>query len=62
MGAVPNSKVGPRRKRLRRTHDKLTPPALVRCQTCNAYHQPHHICPTCGSYRGMRVIDLEDEG
>ena len=62
MGAVPKSKVGPQRKRQRRTHYKLTPPALVRCATCNAFHQPHHVCPTCGTYQGYRVIEIEDEG
>ena len=61
MGAVPNSKVGPKRKRQRRTHYKLTAVTLVRCGTCQAYHRPHHLCPTCGTYQGVQVIDLSEE-
>ncbi len=61
MGAVPKSRIGPRRRRLRRTHYKLRPVALVRCQTCQEFHRPHHVCPNCGSFRGVEVIAVEEE-
>ncbi len=61
MGAVPKSKVGPRRKRQRRTHYKLSPVAIVRCSNCNEYRQPHHVCPACGTYRGMQVVRVDEE-
>jgi large subunit ribosomal protein L32 len=61
MGAVPNSRIGPRRKRLRRTHYKAALVALVPCETCGQLHRPHHVCPFCGSYRGVEVIRIEDE-
>ncbi len=27
-----------------------------RCSSCGAPTLPHHICPSCGSYRGRPVI------
>ncbi len=61
MGAVPKSRVGPRRRRLRRTHYKLRSVALARCETCGEWHRPHHVCPYCGSFRGVEVIEMEEE-
>jgi large subunit ribosomal protein L32 len=61
MGAVPKSRIGPRRKRLRRTHYKMAPVAMVRCETCHEYHRPHHVCHNCGSYRGVEIISQEEE-
>jgi large subunit ribosomal protein L32 len=61
MGAVPKSKIGPRRKRLRRTHYKLEAVRLVPCSTCNELHRPHHMCPNCGSYRGIEIVDMSEE-
>jgi large subunit ribosomal protein L32 len=61
MGAVPKSKVGPRRKRLRRTHYKIEAVALAPCPTCGEPHRPHHVCPSCGSYRGIQVLELNED-
>jgi len=24
-------------------------------------HQPHHVCPHCGNYRGVEVIKVAEE-
>jgi len=61
MGALPKSRISPRRRRARRTHYKLEPVKLVRCSTCDAWHRPHHVCQTCGTYRGVVVIDEESD-
>ena len=61
MGAVPKSRVGPRRKRLRRTHYKAKMPAMVRCETCGDYKRPHHVCMLCGTYRGIEILAIDDE-
>lgn len=58
MGAVPKSRIGPRRRRLRRTHFKLGPVALVQCSTCAALIPPHRVCPDCGSLHGVRVVEV----
>lgn len=60
MGALPKSRISPRRRRARRTHYKIEAVKLVPCTSCSAMHRPHHLCPACGSYRGMQVIARED--
>ena len=61
MGAVPKSRISPRRRRMRRTHYKAARIHLVRCETCDAYHRPHHVCPACGVHRGVQVLPVEEE-
>lgn len=61
MGAAPKSRIGPRRRRLRRTHYKLAKLNLVRCETCESLMRPHVVCQTCGSFRGVRYIGATDE-
>ena len=60
MGAVPKSRIGPRRRRLRRTHYKMAPLALAPCETCGELCRPHHVCPNCGSHRGVEIIKMEE--
>lgn len=61
MGALPKSRISPRRRRARRTHYKIEPIKLVRCETCDGWHRPHFVCQTCGTYRGMQVIEEEQD-
>ena len=35
-------------------------PVLVACNTCGEPHVVHHVCPTCGYYRGRQVIVIEE--
>lgn len=35
------------RKAKRRTHDKLSAPAMVKC-SCGEYKLAHRACPSCG--------------
>ncbi|NLM37818.1 MAG: 50S ribosomal protein L32 [Firmicutes bacterium] len=50
------------RGRLRRTHWKLDLVSLSRCDQCQAPRLPHHACPSCGSYRGRKVLEVKTEG
>lgn len=61
MGAVPKSRISPRRRRARRTHYKAAPVRLVRCDSCGELALPHHVCPACGSLRGVEVIKVAEE-
>ena len=45
----------------RRSHDHLKKPALSTCSHCNEPKQPHHVCLSCGNYRGRAVIRKEEE-
>ena len=40
----------------RRTHKKLSQPAVSICPQCKATKRPHAVCPTCGTYKGREVI------
>ncbi|HEY8552465.1 MAG TPA: 50S ribosomal protein L32 [Thermaerobacter sp.] len=57
--AVPKHKTSKSRRDKRRTHWKLTAPALVECPQCHQPKRPHRVCPNCGHYRG-RVAVKED--
>lgn len=47
------------RKRKRRTHWKLTKPALVKCPNCGEYKLAHKVCPSCGKYGDRQVVEAE---
>jgi len=55
--AHPKRKTSKSVSRKRRTHQKLTPIALVDCPNCSEAVRPHHVCPACGHYRGQQVVD-----
>ena len=57
MGALPKRKTAKARQGKRRSHLKLTPPALGDCPHCHSPKLPHHVCPTCGFYAGREVIE-----
>lgn len=58
--AVPKKRVSKQRKRKRRTHHGADMPGLVPCSQCGDPKLPHKVCPTCGSYRGEQIIEVED--
>ncbi len=49
------------RRDKRRSHDFLKFPAISVCPQCNEPKMPHHACPSCGSYKGREVINVEKE-
>lgn len=57
--AVPKKRTSKQRKRKRRTHYKAEAPTTDTCPECGDPRRPHHVCPTCGSYRGEQVVDVE---
>jgi len=59
MGALPKRKYAKARQGKRRSHLKLTPPSLDYCPQCHSPKLPHHVCPTCGTYAGREVIEIE---
>jgi large subunit ribosomal protein L32 len=48
------------RRDKRRAHDALTPVNLSRCPQCQEPKLPHRVCPNCGTYRGVEVLDVEN--
>ncbi|MBX5490618.1 MAG: 50S ribosomal protein L32 [Chloroflexi bacterium] len=57
MGAVPKRKVSSMRRGNRRSHHHIAVPALVRCTQCRSIKPRHQVCPSCGTYRGMQIIE-----
>ncbi|HEA65455.1 MAG TPA: 50S ribosomal protein L32 [Desulfobacterales bacterium] len=58
--AVPKQKTSKSRRDKRRTHQKLTAPTLTKCAQCGEAKLPHHVCPTCGTYRGRTFLETEE--
>ena len=37
---------------------KLKATALGTCPQCSAPILPHHACPTCGTYKGIGIVEI----
>ena len=55
---LPKRRHSNQRTRLRRTHYKLDVPTISKCSNCNEPVMYHHVCPSCGFYRGKKVIEV----
>lgn len=42
----------------RRSHHALTEPRLSTCKDCGSKHLRHHMCGSCGRYKGRVVVDV----
>lgn len=58
--ANPKHKISKSRRDKRRTHKKLSFPALVSCPQCHEPKRPHHVCLRCGTYKGREVITVKE--
>ena len=58
--AVQQNKKSPSRRDMRRSHDRLTGPALAVEPTTGEMHLRHHVSPT-GFYRGKKAIKTKEE-
>jgi large subunit ribosomal protein L32 len=56
--AVPFRRTSKTRKRMRRTHFKLSVPGMVKCPQCGVAKRSHHVCKSCGYYKGSEVEGL----
>lgn len=59
MGALPKQRISRTRQGNRRRHHYLPELQLVKCPQCAGMKRPHHVCPSCGTYRGRQVIEIE---
>ncbi len=57
---VPKRKTSKSKRDKRRTHQKTDVPNLTQCPQCGDVRLPHHVCPSCGTYKGRSVIDTEE--
>ncbi len=54
--AVPKKKTSQSRKGMRRSHHALKVTGSGECSNCGARKLPHHICDSCGHYKGRQVF------
>lgn len=59
MGALPKRKVSGARRGNRRGHDAVNKARLVACSNCHELRLPHRVCPNCGHYRGVEVVEMK---
>jgi large subunit ribosomal protein L32 len=57
--ALPKRRYAKARRGKRRSHIKLALPTLDTCPQCHSPKLAHHVCPTCGSYGDMQVIEVK---
>lgn len=42
-------------------YKKAKKPSLVTCPNCQEMMQVHHVCTSCGYYKGKEVVKIEEE-
>lgn len=60
MGALPKQRISRAHQGNRRRHHFIAAPQLVPCKSCGEMKKAHHVCPSCGQYRGRQVIQIEE--
>ncbi len=55
--AAPKKKTSRSRRNMRRAHHALRAPTVVECPNCGELKRPHHVCGSCGYYRGREVVE-----
>ncbi|MEZ7872719.1 MAG: 50S ribosomal protein L32 [Eubacteriales bacterium] len=58
--ALPKGKISRARGRKRRTHWKLSLPAIAACPQCKQMKLAHRVCKNCGYYNGVEVLKVEE--
>lgn len=59
--AVPKKKLSRSRRDRRRANTALDKLHLIHCPQCHELTRPHTICPSCGTYRGIKYLATEEE-
>jgi large subunit ribosomal protein L32 len=48
-----------RNTRIRRSTKNKKRLDAVKCPKCDTLVLPHHVCRVCGTYKGMKYVDVE---
>ncbi|MFO8087694.1 MAG: 50S ribosomal protein L32 [Bacteroidales bacterium] len=59
--AHPKRKTSKTRRDKRRTHYKASKPTVVSCSNCGSPVLYHRVCSTCGYYKGIQVIETNED-
>ena len=58
--AVPKRKKSKMRIRQRKANIKAELAQVQSCPSCGASQQTHRVCPSCGMYRGRKVLTIAE--
>ena len=58
--AVPKKRTSRSKRDMRRAHDFLTVRLTINCPNCAAPALPHHVCLSCGHYKGRAVLKMKE--
>jgi large subunit ribosomal protein L32 len=62
VGALPKRKISKLRRDRRRAHYlRVKMGTMSACPQCHTLKLAHHVCPNCGTYKGIEVIQVEKE-
>lgn len=55
--AVPKKKTSKSRRDMRRSHLALDETTTSQCPNCGEAKRSHHLCDSCGHYKGREVTE-----
>lgn len=53
---TPKKKTSRSVRGMRRSHDAMSATTVINCKNCGALVKPHHVCPSCGYYKGREIV------
>jgi len=56
--SVPRQRKTKSQRNQRRMHLFATSPVLAKCKKCGKPVLPHTVCPNCGYYKGVEIINV----
>jgi large subunit ribosomal protein L32 len=59
--ANPTSRHSRSRRDKRRANWKIIAPNVVECAECKEPTLSHRVCPSCGNYRGKKIIEVVEK-
>ena len=59
--AVPKSKISKSKRGMRRAHASLKCETINECPNCGEIRRPHHVCPACGFYNAMEIVNMSEQ-
>ena len=59
MGALPKRKISHTAQGKRRSHLAIQMPQMEPCPQCHQPKLPHHVCLSCGTYKGEQVLVIK---
>jgi large subunit ribosomal protein L32 len=62
VGALPKRKISKVRRDRRRAHYlRVRMGQMAECPQCHNLKLAHHVCPNCGTYDGVQVVEIEEK-